>query len=62
MLEKFCHRAFYNREKQRVEMHLVSLRKQVVTCSELSAARPPCGCALRRSLFRRFCRAISFSY
>jgi dimethylhistidine N-methyltransferase len=30
MLEKFCHRAFYNREKQRVEMHLVSLARQKV--------------------------------
>ena len=29
-LEKFCHRAFYNREKQRVEMHLVSLARQKV--------------------------------
>jgi dimethylhistidine N-methyltransferase len=29
-LEKFCHRAFYNREKQRVEMHLVSLARQKI--------------------------------
>jgi dimethylhistidine N-methyltransferase len=29
-LEKFCHRAFYNREKRRVEMHLVSLARQKV--------------------------------
>jgi dimethylhistidine N-methyltransferase len=29
-LDKFCHRAFYNREKQRVEMHLVSLARQKV--------------------------------
>jgi dimethylhistidine N-methyltransferase len=29
-LEKFCHRAFYNREKQRIEMHLVSLARQKV--------------------------------
>jgi dimethylhistidine N-methyltransferase len=29
-LEKFCHRAFYNREKQRIEMHLVSRARQKV--------------------------------
>jgi len=27
----FCHRAFYNRERRRVEMHLVSLKRQRVT-------------------------------
>jgi dimethylhistidine N-methyltransferase len=29
-LANFCHRAFYNREKQRVEMHLVSRARQKV--------------------------------
>ena len=29
-LAKFRHRAFYNREKQRVEMHLVSLARHKV--------------------------------
>jgi uncharacterized SAM-dependent methyltransferase len=29
-LENFRHRAFYNREKQRVEMHLASLARQKV--------------------------------
>jgi dimethylhistidine N-methyltransferase len=30
-LENFVHRAFYNEEQSRVEMHLVSLRQQIVT-------------------------------
>jgi uncharacterized SAM-dependent methyltransferase len=29
-LTGFCHRAFYNRERQRIEMHLASRRRQQV--------------------------------
>lgn len=33
-MDAFTHRAFYNEEKRRIEMHLVSTRTQKVGCDD----------------------------
>jgi L-histidine N-alpha-methyltransferase len=49
-LTSFAHRAFYNREAHRIEMHLISTRRQVVNVPGIGAVRFAAGESVRTEI------------